>query len=119
MARAQARAQAHKVAQEQKYFKKYSCEKKDEGQNLMREIKGNGGKTLKSEISVMSGFGASETPPQSPAKKWRNQKFRKIGLKRIFLDSCILKFNYKGEHFFEKELSDDLQLVVNALKNAL
>ena len=48
-----------------------------------------------------------------------NEKFRKIGLKRIFLDSCILKFNYKGEHSFKKELSDDLQLVVNALKNAL
>ena len=48
-----------------------------------------------------------------------NEKFRKIGLKRIFLDSCILKFNYKGEHSFKKELSDDLQLVVNTLKNAL
>ena len=30
-----------------------------------------------------------------------NEKFRKIGLKRIFLDSCILKFNYKGEHSFK------------------
>ena len=31
--------------------------------------KRQGGKTLTSEISVISGFGGSETPPQSPAKK--------------------------------------------------
>ncbi len=48
-----------------------------------------------------------------------NEKFRKIGLKRIFLDSCLLKFNYKGKYSFEKDLPHDLQLVVNTLKNTL
>ena len=48
-----------------------------------------------------------------------NEKFRKIGLRRIFLHSYILKFNYNGKHSFKKDLPDDLQLVVNTLKNAL
>ncbi len=48
-----------------------------------------------------------------------NEKLRKIGLKRIFLHSFKLKFNYKGRYSFKKDLPDDLESVVNILKNAL
>ena len=48
-----------------------------------------------------------------------NEKFRKLGLKRIFLHSCMIKFDYKRKYSFTNSLPDDLESVVNNLKNAL
>ncbi len=48
-----------------------------------------------------------------------NEKFRKLGLKRIFLHSCMIKFDYKRKYSFTNSLPDDLESVVNKLKNAL
>ena len=48
-----------------------------------------------------------------------NEKFREYGLNRIFLHSYMIKFDYKGQHSFSSTLPDNLELVVNSLKNDL
>ena len=52
-------------------------EKRRGGAKPHARNKRQGGKSLTSEISVISGFGESETPPQSPAKKMTKSKISK------------------------------------------
>ena len=53
-------------------------EKKGEGAKPHARNKRQGGKTLMPEISVISRFGGSEAPPQSPVKKnAKNKNFEK------------------------------------------
>ena len=67
-------------------FEKNSCEKKrqrgktlrkkkkDRGAKPYARKKRQGGKILMPEISVLSGFGGSKAPPQSPSKKMTKNK---------------------------------------------